>query len=110
MTKVVPTKNDWTRPKYAGFKPLHELENMKGIKIVLADYLEKIGLSQRALSELCDLSQPAINDFCANRTQLFNIANIVRIVSVLGCSLNDVFEVVPEAEAEYTAYETEQRR
>jgi predicted XRE-type DNA-binding protein len=101
--KLNPLTNDWTRPKYTGFKPLHKVEPV-GMRIVLGSYLESIGLSQRALAELCDLSQPAINDLCANRTQLFNMSNFVRIASVLGCKLDDIMRIVPVEETAYTTY------
>lgn len=101
--KLNPLTNDFSRPKYAGFKPLHKVE-VVGMRIVLAEYLESIGLSQRSLAELCDLSQPAINDLCANRTQKFNMSNIIRIVSVLGCRLDDVMRIVPVEETAYTPY------
>jgi predicted XRE-type DNA-binding protein len=101
--KPNPLEVDWSRPKYNGFKPLHKAK-LQGMRIVLGEYLEKIGLSQRALSELCDLSQPAINDLCANRTQLFNMSNLVRVVSVLGCTINDIIAVVPYEETAYTPY------
>lgn len=104
MTKILPKANDWTRPKYNGFLPLHQVEHV-GIRVVLGDYLDRIGLSQRALAELCDLSQPAINDLCANRTQLFNMSNIVRIASVLQCDLTDIFRFVPIEQTKYKAYE-----
>jgi DNA-binding Xre family transcriptional regulator len=103
--KINPKTNDWTRPKYVGFKPLHNVEKPVGMRVVLGEYLESIGLSQRALAELCDLSQPAINDLCMNRTQLFNMSNIVRICSVLGCSIDDIMRIVPVEETAYKFYE-----
>jgi predicted XRE-type DNA-binding protein len=100
--KLNPKTNDWTRPKYNNFKPLHEVE-LKGVRVVLNDYLAKIELSQRSLAELCDLSQPAINDLCANRTQLFNMSHIIRVCSVLGCEISDIFALVPYEETAYSA-------
>ncbi|WP_254915733.1 helix-turn-helix domain-containing protein [Bacillus thuringiensis] len=50
-------------------------------------------MSQRALAELCGLSQPPINDLCENRTILLNIGHIVRVCSVLGCKLDDIIQL-----------------
>lgn len=98
--KINPSTNDWTRKKYRGLKPLAEVEPMGAI-IVLDEYLKSINLSQRSLAELCDLSQPAINDLCENRTQLLNPLHLARICSVLNIELTDIIRIVPAADAAY---------
>ncbi|WP_255291101.1 helix-turn-helix domain-containing protein [Bacillus thuringiensis] len=83
-------------------QPLHKSKTPTGVKIVLGEYLKTRGISQRALAELCGLSQPPINDLCENRPILLNIGHIVRVCSVLGCKLDDIIQLVPIQESKYT--------
>ncbi|WP_336992547.1 helix-turn-helix transcriptional regulator [Bacillus toyonensis] len=100
--KTTKDSEDWQKKKYNNLLPLHQSKTPTGVKIVLGEYLKTRGISQRALAELCGLSQPAINDLCENRTILLSIGHIVRVCSVLGCSLDDIIQLVPIQESKYT--------
>jgi transcriptional regulator with XRE-family HTH domain len=102
FNKATQDSEVWEKDKYKGIAPIHQSKTPTGVKIVLGDYLKKIGLSQRSLSELCGLSQPALNDICENRTILLNIAHIVRVATVLGVSLDEIIQLVPIQESRYT--------
>ncbi|BCA37377.1 XRE family transcriptional regulator [Bacillus cereus] len=98
------TKDDprWEKAKYKDFEPLHRTNTGTGIRFVLREYLEKIGLSQRSLAELSGLNQPTVNDICENRALLLNVTHLVRICSVLGCNITDIMVTVPIQNTEYT--------
>ncbi|MFB5568637.1 MULTISPECIES: helix-turn-helix domain-containing protein [Bacillales] len=100
--RLTQDSEDWDKAKYKGVQPIHKTKTPTGVKIILGDYLKKIGLSQRSLAELCGLSQPAINDLCENRTLQVNLGHIVRVCSVLGIGMDDIIQLVPIQESKFT--------
>ncbi len=58
--------------------------------IVLADYLDKYGISKNKLAAAANLQRSQLISYCKNEVQRPDLGVLSRICCVLECELNDI--------------------
>lgn len=63
--------------------------------IVLADYLDKYGVSKNKLATAANLQRTQLISYCKNEVQRPDLGVLARICCVLNCELNDIIKYRP---------------
>ena len=63
--------------------------------IVLADYLDKYGVSKNKLAEAASLQRTQLISYCKNEVQRPDLGVLARICCVLNCELSDIIKYHP---------------
>lgn len=66
------------------------------IVIHLGELIERSGISKNRFSHLAAMERTQINNYCKNNVARVDLDVLARICSVLGCSIGDLLEYVPE--------------
>lgn len=63
--------------------------------IVLAEYLDKYGVSKNKLATAANLQRTQLISYCKNEVQRPDLGVLARICCVLNCELNDIIKYCP---------------
>lgn len=66
------------------------------IIIHLGKLIEDSGISKNRFSHLAAMERTQINNYCKNNVARVDLDVLARICSVLGCSIGELLEYVPE--------------
>ncbi|AVH68542.1 helix-turn-helix transcriptional regulator [Nostoc sp. 'Peltigera membranacea cyanobiont' N6] len=66
----------------------------------IADFREKLGLTQTQLGVFIGVSTNTIQNWEAGKSGVDHIEKFLKLCEVLGCELRDLIEYVPDSEAE----------
>lgn len=66
------------------------------IVIHLSELIEKSGMSKNKFSQYAQMEHTQLNNYCKNKVARVDLDVLVRICSVLGCSIGELLEYVPE--------------
>jgi len=61
-------------------------------EIVLADYLDKYGISKNKLAAAANLQRTQLISYCKNEVQRPDLGVLARICCVLDCKINDIIK------------------
>ena len=71
------------------------MEQYGKIKIHLAQLLQEKGLSKNKFSQRAEMQRTQLNHYCNNTVTRLDIDVLVRICTVLDCSIGDLLEFLP---------------
>ena len=71
------------------------MEEYGTIRIKLDELIEKSGISKNKLSHKAEMQRTQLNNYCNNQITRLDIDVLVRICTVLNCSISDLLEFVP---------------
>lgn len=71
------------------------MEEYGTIRIKLDELIEQAGISKNKLSHKAEMQRSQINNYCNNKITRLDIEVLVRICTVLNCSISDLLEFVP---------------
>lgn len=70
--------------------------NKGTIQIKLDEQIRKSGLSKNKFSQKAEMQRTQLNKYINNEVSLLDKAVLARICYVLGCSISDILEYVPD--------------
>lgn len=71
------------------------MEEYGTVRIKLNELIAQAGISKNKLSYKAEMQRSQINNYCNNRITRLDIDVLVRICTVLNCSISDLLEFVP---------------
>lgn len=76
-----------------------EMRDCMKVKIILADVLEKRGMSRYELSKRTGIKFQTIDNYYKNRVYRYDAYNLAKICEALDCGIADILECVRDEEA-----------
>ena len=68
------------------------------IVIKLDEVRKKAGISKNKLSHRAEMQRTQLNNYCNNKITRMDTDVLARLCSVLGCTIEDILEYVPNEE------------
>ena len=72
------------------------MEKYGTIRIKLDELFKQSGINKNKLSHRAEMQRTQINNYCNNKITRLDIDVLARICTVLGCTISDLLEFVPE--------------